>query len=100
MIPEVTAFPALELLQRLSPRLASRTGIALIFSYLWEFNQACANIMRLNKAGRQFVTKDAIANGVDLLDVVCYRDDLGKDKVLEILRLLKSIKVLGPEQKA
>ena len=52
LLPDVTTYPALELLQRLSPKLASRTGIALIFSYLWEFNQACANIMRINKAGR------------------------------------------------
>ena len=53
--------------------------------------------MKFNKAARQFVTKDAIANGVDLLDVVCYRDDLSKEKVIEIQSLLKSIKVIGPD---
>ena len=43
------------------------------------------------------MTKEAIANGVDLLDVVCFRDNLGKDKVIEIIRLLKSIRVVGPK---
>ena len=83
-LPPVSEFPAIELLKRISPNLSSRTGISTIFSYLWEFNQAKANIMKINKAARQFVTINAIANGVDLLDVVCYRDDLGKEKVLEI----------------
>ena len=96
-LPPVSEFPAIELLKRISPKLPSRTGISTIFSYLWEFNQGKANIMKLNKAARQFVTTDAIANGVDLLDVVCYRDNLGKEKVIEIQRLLKSIKILGPQ---
>ena len=43
------------------------------------------------------MTKDAIANGVDLLDVVCFRDDLERERTAEIGRLLKSIKVLGPQ---
>ena len=53
--------------------------------------------MKINKACRQFVTKDAIANGVDLLDVVCFRDDLERERIAEIKRLLNSIKVLGPQ---
>ena len=38
MHPGITAFPAVELLKRISPQMMSRTGIALVFSYLWEFN--------------------------------------------------------------
>ena len=97
MLPEVTKFSAIELLKRISPNLPSRSGFALIFSYVWEYNRALANIMKINKACRQFVTKDAIANGIDLLDVVCFRDDLERERTAEIIRLLKSIKVLGPE---
>ena len=97
VLPEVSNFPAIELLQRISPKLSSRTGFALIFSYVWEYNRALANIMKLNKACRQFVTKDAIANGVNLLNVVCFRDDLERERTAEIKRYLKSIKVLGPQ---
>ena len=38
ILPEVTQFPAIELLKRISPKLPTRTGFAMIFSYLWEFN--------------------------------------------------------------
>ena len=53
-------------------------------------------ISKLNKAGKQFVSPNAKANGYELLKVVCYRDDRLKERALEIIDLLGSIKVLGP----
>ena len=57
-------------------------------------------VIKINRAARQFVTKDAIANGVDLLNVVCKKDDLVKEQAIEISRLFKSIKILGPDRQA
>ena len=52
------------------------------------------------RAGRQFASPEAKANGYELLKVVCHCDDRLKERNLEIAELLASIKVIGPKKNA
>ena len=90
-------FSATELLIRLSPRLNSRACFAMIFGYLHEFKYVCALIEQLCKAGQQFVSPNSIANGYELLKVVCFYDERFKERNMQIKELLSSIKVIGPK---
>ena len=48
----------------------------------------------------QFVTPHATANGREILDGVCVRDDLLESETREIGDTLASIKVIGPKVNA
>ena len=54
-------------------------------------------ISKLSKAGRQFASETATANGYEVLNAVCYRDDKARERTLEIGEILGSIKVIGPK---
>ena len=79
------------MLSRLSPKLTSRSGFAMIFGYMFEFNYAVAKIKELCKAGLKFTSLTSKANGYELLNFVCHRNDKLMERNLCIIELIDSI---------